>query len=274
MREKQTQQKQEDGEVQINLGEIFSYFLQKWFIILIALVIGAAGGFAIGSFLPKYYTEEAAYSVSYAGAVESVNDVTNSTNAVTKVLIGCQEFTKYNIFQDALNDKLKINYGYDYDTEDISGMVTFTTSVSTSSSSSNTGNFIYITVKTKAPQLSYDIMATILDMYPDFIKENYKQTSDVEMVFSPMSHIVPVEELVGEREMGRTTCTLIGGLGCAVIAMVVLAIICITDSRVKSDDELTEKYGAAILAAIPDYYDKNLSGGGEVSMNHTRGLNS
>lgn len=274
MRKEQQMQQQEDGEVKINLGELFSYFLQKWFIILIALVVGAAGGFAVGSLLPKYYTEEAAYTVSYAGAVDNPSDITNSTNAVTKILIGCQEFTKYNIFQDTLNDKLKVDYGYDYDTEDIADLVTFSTSVSTSSSSTNTGNFIYVTVKTKSPQVSYNIMEAILEMYPDFIISQYKQTSEVELVFSPMSHIVPVEDLVGERELGRTACTLIGGLGCAVVAMLVLAIICITDSRVKSEDELTEKYGAAILAAIPDYYDKNLNAGGGYSMNHTHGLNN
>lgn len=257
-------EQEENGEVQINLGEIFSFYLQKWFFILLALVVGAVGGFLVGSFLPKYYTEDAAYCVSYAGTESGDTDVTQvatSQSAVSKILLTCVELTQYNVFQEALVETLK-DYGYEYEEEDIAQYVTVTSSVTSSTSTSTyTSNCIYVSVKTKSAQESYDIMSAFLAMYPDFVYNNYKLAGDAELVFSPISYTIPAEKLEGVRAVGRTTCTIIGALGCTVVMLVVLAVICITDSRVKSEEELIEKYGAAILAGIPDYYDKNLGGG-------------
>jgi len=252
------EEQQENEEVQINLGEIFSYYLQKWVIILIVFVIGAIGGFAVGSILPEYYTETAAYVLSYNGSDGNLVDQTNAQSSVSKILVGCQKFTEYNIFQQTVIDMLKDDYGYEFTVKEIAEIMTFEASTSSSTTS---GNFIEVTVKTKSAQQSYDIMKTIISMYPDFIKENYKMANDEKLEFSLMTSLVAVDELEGVRTLGRAACTIIGALGCTVVALIVLAIICMTDSRVKTETELTEKYGAAILASIPDYYDKNLTGG-------------
>jgi len=259
------EEQQENEEVQINLGEIFRYYLKNWLLIVIVFVVGCIGGFVVGCVLPDTYTETAGYVLAYSGDSEneSIQDSYKNQSAVSAVLSACQKFTEYNKFQNAVLEAMPSKYqegGSDELTiEDIAELMTFEAS-NTSSSSSTSGNFINVTVTTSSAQLSYDLMKAILDIYPTYIKTNYILAKDDNLEFSLMSDIVVADELIGVPALGKIPCTLIGGLGCTVVLLIVLAIIYMTDYRVKNEDELTEKYGAAILAAIPDYYDKNLVG--------------
>lgn len=259
------EEQQEREEVQINLGELFSYYLKKWLIIAIVFVVGCVGGFVVGCVLPDTYTETAGYVLTYSGSgSDSLTDLYKDQTAVSAVLSACQKFTEYNKFRSAVLEAMPEKYqeggSEELTDEDLEDLMTFEATTSSSSSSSS-GNFINVTVTSSSAQLSYDLMNAILDIYPDYIKTNYKlAANDENLEFSLMSDIVVADELVGTPALGKIPCTLIGGLGCTVVALIVLAIIYMTDYRVKSEDELTEKYGAAILASIPDYYDKNLVG--------------
>lgn len=269
------EEQQEKEEVQINLGELFSYYLKKWLIIVIVFIVGCVGGFVVGCVLPDTYTETAGYVLAYSGeGNESLQDAYKDQTAVSAVLSACQKFTEYNKFRSAvlaaMPEKYQEGGSEELTEDDLADLMTFEVTTSSSSSTSS-GNFIYVTVTSSSAQLSYDIMRVILDIYPDYIKTNYTLANDENLEFSLMSDIVSVADLDGEPVMGKIPCTLIGGLGCLVVVLIVLAIIYMTDYRVKSEDELTEKYGAAILAAIPDYYDKNLVGTNAGGVN-TNGL--
>lgn len=247
-----TEEKQNNNEIQINLGALFSYVFRKWWILLICLVVGVAGGFTFGKLTETTtYTVKATYIVYYDGTGDSFGDQSKDQSGVSSILAGCKEISQQNRFYKAVAAELNSSGDYDVEYGDIAANLTFTTS-----SLSSMGNFIYVTVTSGDADYSYDLMNAVVAIYPDYIRANYNMASDASLIFSLANDIERPSPVVNSE---KTKYTIIGGAGLAVLAVVVLAVIYLVDTRVKGESELTATYQIPVLGAVPDFYDKQLN---------------
>lgn len=238
-----------EGEIQIDLSRIFSFILRSWWIVLICLVIGAAAGYCCAIFKKQdTYSTSATYVVYYDGG-GTLNEQASEQTKVASILGGCVTFARQNRFYKAVAAEM-VNGGYENITSDtIASSITF-------SYSTTAGNFVYVTSKASSPDLAYDILIAVTNIFEDYIKTNYHMAGDSSIVFSLANDItVPTTPV---SDISITKYTIIGGLGLAVLCVVVLAIIVIADQRVKGEDDLVNRYGIAVLGAIPNFEDKDL----------------
>ncbi len=240
--------RQED-EIQIDLGIIFKFVLHKWWIVLAGLVFGCVFGFTFSKIVKHdTYSVEATYVVWYSGASDSL-DLSGQSN-VAKILGGCVTFARQNRFFSEVAKEVN-KYGYDITGEDLEDLLSY-------SYSTDDGNFIYITATAEDAVYAYDILTSVTNIFEDYIKENYHMTEDSSLVFSLSNDI----EIPTEPESDKVRDTIIGGVVCMAVSILVLVLIVIFDQRVKNEDDLTNRYGIAVLGSIPNFDDKNLSKGG------------
>lgn len=246
-----TEEKQNNNEIQINLGALFSYVFRKWWILLICLVVGVAGGFTLGKLTETTtYTTNATYLVYYDGGSSDLGDQSQDQYGISSILAGCREMAKQNRFYKAVAEEINKNPKYDVSYGTIASSLNFTTS-----SLSSVGNFIYVTVTSGYQDYTYDLMNAVVNIYPKYIQENYNMASDSSIIFSLINDIEQPSPVVNSE---TTKYTILGGLGLAVLAAVVLAVIYLVDTRVKGESELTATYDLPVLGSIPDFYDKQL----------------
>jgi uncharacterized protein involved in exopolysaccharide biosynthesis len=237
--------------------------LSKWWIALICFVVGALTGFIVGH-SQKYttYTLKANYVVYYKGDSELSSQITGQTK-VANIIAGCITILDSNRFYKTVAS------GYNGDTaetspdyltwEDVQDCMTFTYSTTSMSVSTSKGNVIYVTVTTESEKQTLDIMTITTSIFSDYIKENYNMAEDDSIMFSLANDVDEPEDEVNSDTLLFTA---VGGVGCAVVSLLVMAIIVTVDQRVKSEEELTDRYGITVLGSIPDFEDKNLEKGG------------
>lgn len=262
------QEEKENEGIQINLGEVFRYLVQKWWIVLISVVVCLAVGFIVGKTQKKtVYKSEANYVVSYVGGGNSTSEINTGLNLTYNIIGNCTALLKENRFLNQSLDHLKDEMGAEA-VESYALNVKKLKKYITPSCTSNTDKItmIYVKVQTEDAELSYKIAQALAGEYQDaegnttsFLSEYIKDTyvlADGSMEFSLVNDIEKAENPEADSSVLKWTAIfgVIGLLGCAVV----LGAIVVLDTRVKSVDDLTERYGAAILGTIPDVFDKGL----------------
>lgn len=242
------QMKKED-EIQIDLGVIFKFVFRKWWIVLASLVIGCVCGFTFSSIIKRdTYSVQATYVVFYSGASDSL-DLSGQSN-VAKILGGCVTFAQQNRFFSEVAKDMN-QHGYSIEGDDLEGLLSY-------SYSTDNGNFIFITATAEEPVYAYNVLMSVTNIFEDYIRENYRMTEDSSLVFSLANDI----EIPTEPKSDKVKDTVIGGVGCMAVSILVLVLIVIFDQKVKNEDDLTSRYGIAVLGSIPNFEDKDLSKGG------------
>lgn len=259
-------QEKNESELQIDLGGIFFFVFHKLWIVLICLIIGLAGGLTYG-ILTKHdlYSTNATILASYNDS--SVADQTSNQTKVASILGGCVTCVRQNRFAKAVAREMNENPNmvdgngkrYNVTYEDIMSSVSYSYSIAAATLVSE-GNYIYITTTADTPKEAYDILQTVTNLFPNYISENYPITDAETLRFSCVNDIdMPVEPVSNTSIL---TYTLVAGLGCAVLCILVLAVIFVVDKRVKGEEDLTAKYNIAVLGSVPDFEDKELVSGG------------
>lgn len=262
------EQEKNEGEIQIDLGGIFFFILRKWWIVIICLVVGLAGGFTYGTLTKtEIYSTKAIYVVYCDVDDADSTTITDQVNAQTRVaslLGGCVTFLQQNRFAKAVAAEINApsyNTQYTKDYGNVTqGLVSSTVSYSysTSATSSSAGNYIYVTATSEDPYLVYDLLNAVDSLLADYIKENYAVGGEL-LTFS-LANDIDMPSPISDTSVLKYT--LIAGLGLAVLSVIVLAIIVIADQRVKGEDDLIARYNIAVLGSVPDFDDKELVKGG------------
>lgn len=251
--QEQTPEEKDSGEIRIDLGEIFSFLLRKWWIWTLCLVLGVAGGFILGNAKKTTsYQTQATYVVDCGGG-GSLAEAVSEQNRVSSLLGGCVTLARQNRFYKAVTAK--------YNEQNQGSLLTSYKTVEKALSvsySTKEGNVVYLTVTSANKKLCLGIMNAATSIFADYIQENYKLTENASLQFSLANDIATEDELLPIVTSPVVRYMLIGGGAALVLSVLVLAIVVIADTRVRDEEELTEKYGIAVLSTIPDFYDKGL----------------
>lgn len=222
----------ENNAAEINIIDIINMMLTFWWFILIlaVFVAGATYTYSKISSVPEYKSTAKMY-INTEGQQTSTdvnaNAITGAVNLLPTYIDVLQSRTFLGTVSDDLDNK--------YDVSKIRSMVTMKAIENT--------NIISMEVKNEDSHVAYLVCTSIVNNAP----------SEIARVFGGGStKLTEYPEEATEAEPDHITRNaLIGFVIGAVIAMVIIFLVNLFDTRVKNKDELVAKYGLPILGEIP-----------------------
>lgn len=227
-----------DDVVEIDLLQIWNIIKKNIITIISICLLCSAIGFSCAKFLlPKQYKTSTKIIV--------VKDETESTSSVTvsDLQISQKLATVYKqiIMSEAISDEvianLDLDTKYGFETKDYSKIVNVT-------SEDNT-EVLTVSVETTDPELSANIANEIVDVFIGKIYDIY----DVKNV-SVLNRAKVPEKKSGPSGLKYT---MIGGCLGLLISAAIVMIKLLTDTKVKTEDEIKEIFDYPIIGTIPDF---------------------
>ncbi len=220
---------------QINLMDVLKLYLKRWWVILIAMIIGGAiaFGYTTTFVTPMYTSYGTLYTENTSDILnQDVSGVDYNTVMVRKELVGTYaEVLTSNSFMQIVADKSDLGYT----PAEIRSMIAM--------QSKNETEILVIAVKTLDPRHSHIIAQKILDMAPGFVSEIVEGGS-VKILDQPVFSETPSSpNVVRNTEIGAI-------LGILFSLALVLAIE-IIDNKVKDADAVAKMFKYPILGEIP-----------------------
>ncbi|MGM9936353.1 MAG: YveK family protein [Candidatus Ornithomonoglobus sp.] len=224
---------QGSSDVEISVVDIINMMLTFWwFIAILAVLVGGATYtyFKITS-IPEYQSTSRILITTEAQQT--------STDVSTGAFTGAQNLLPTYIdvlssksFLDTVSDDLDNKYSVD----DLNGMISMEAVTDT--------NIIKLTVKNADAHVAYLVCSSIVNNAP----------SEIARVFGGGSTKLteyPVEA-TDAQPLHTARNAIIGFIAGAAVAMVIVFLVNMFDTRVKSKEELVTKYGLPILGEIPN----------------------
>lgn len=235
----ETQEKTIDSEVkkdtesEISIIDIINMMLAFWwFIVIMAVLVGGATYtyFKITS-IPEYKSTSRLYINTEAQQTSTdvnTNAITGAANLLPTYIEVLQSKTFLDIVSDDLDNK--------YSSSDIGSMITLEALTDT--------NIILISVKDEDAHTAYLVCSSIVNNAPNEISRVFGGGS-TKLIEYP-------EEADDSEPMHTARNAIIGFVGGAAVAMVIIFLVNMFDTRVKSKEELVSKYGLPILGEVPN----------------------
>ena len=238
-----------------NVQKILFALLRKWKLIVLCALIGAlVGYFYTANFTTLTYTSSVEF---LAYAVDGNDDIGSSANATsemrtsntskmnyaTRMLPTYIEIMSTYNFREKLVEDMNTTYNANYTVETVAGSVTFTTIEDTAMFRAN--------VTTTNADLSYKIAKQLETTIPNVMKENNNGLCNATVQDKAMKAAT-----AGSLGYGRK-CTIAAVAGAALAAAYVI-LRTLLDVRIKSSDELTDKYSIPVLGTIPNFETRGL----------------
>ena len=250
--------------IDANVQKILFALLRRWHLIVIFAVIGALlGYFYTANFTTLTYTSDVEF---LAYATDGNDDVSSSTSSVEKTRVSNTskmnyamsmlptyiEVFKTDTFAETLAEDMNETYNANYQVDSVAGTLTI-------DSVSSTAMF-HITVTTTSPDLSYKIAKQLETTVPKVMKEknNGLVRSSVED---------KADKATTAQSLGYAKKCLFGAIGGVVIAAAYIILRTLLDVRIRTSEELTEKYSIPVLGAIPNYESRI------IQVQSTKGVN-
>lgn len=104
---------------------------------------------------------------------------------------------------------------------------------------------VNVSVTAESPEEAYFLAKTISEISPDYVSD-IVEGSSMKIVSKPVKNLQKVGPSVSKNCM-------IGGLLGMLLAMAVIVVIEIMDTRIKSAEELEEAYGYSVVGSIPSF---------------------
>ena len=232
------------GEIEINIRDIISVFLKRWWLILIATVLGGAllFGYAYATYVPTYKSTAKMY-VNNKGEGAFGTQVGTSTNDIyaAQALVNTYcEMIKTRLTLEAVIKEAKLDYTY----EQLLAML--------SCGSVNDTEVFYVSIVSRDPAEAKAIVNTIVKIVPEQIEEIIEGSS-----------VKTVDAAVEGAQLssGITTKALLGAAIGFVISCLFFFIFDVgINDTLQSEEWVTEAFDEEIplLAVVPDV---NYSGG-------------
>lgn len=226
-------EQQKNGESEISIVDIINMMLTFWwFIVILAVLVGGATYvyFKMTS-IPEYKSTSRLYIDTEAQKTSTdvnASSITNATNLLPTYIVVLQSKTFLDLVSDDLDNK--------YTVSDITGMLTLEAETDT--------NIINVTVKNKDAHVAYLICSSIVNNAPNEIARVFGGGS-TKLIEYP-------EEADKSEPMHTARNAVIGFVAGAAVAMVIIFLVNMFDTRVKSKDELVAKYNLPILGEVPN----------------------
>lgn len=203
-----------------------------WFIVILAVLVGGATYtyFKISA-IPQYKSTAKLY-INTEGQQTSTDVSTTAITGAINLLPSYMDVLQSKTFLNDVSDDLDNKYTYDA----LKDMITLTAVTDT--------NIIEIKVKHADAHVAYLVCSSVVNNAP----------SEMARVFGGGSTKLTEypEEATEPEAMHTMRNAVIGLVAGAVIAMVIIFLVNMFDTRVKSKEELVSKYGLPILGEIPN----------------------
>lgn len=236
MQNEEKKQTTENGERKsgsdISAVDIINMMLTFWwFIVILAVLVGGATYtyFKISS-VPEYKSTARIY-INTEGQQASTDVNANALTGAANLLPTYIDVLKSKTFLSTVSDDLNNKYTI----EDIEGMITLEAVEDT--------NIISLKVVNEDSHVAYLVCSSIVNNAPNEISRVFGGGS-TKLTEYP-------EEAEEAEEMHTAKNAAIGFAAGALIAMLIIFLVNLFDTRVKNKDELVTKYGLPILGEIP-----------------------
>ena len=234
---------------QVGDKKVLLALLRKWKLLVIVALIGAAAGyFYTANFTTLTYSS----SVEFLAYATDGNDEINSTasaevvrssntskmNYAMKMMDTYIEIMKTNEFAKDLADDLNTTYNANYTANSVMGTYSIVDVEGTA--------MFRVSVTTTSADLSYKIAKQLETTIPKMMKE--KNNGLVRATVEDRA-----VKASSARSLGYPKKMIISTAIALVIAAAYIILRTLLDVRVKSSDELTEKYSIPVLGEIPNF---------------------
>lgn len=227
------QEVQSSAEQEISVVEIINMMLSFWwFIVAMAILVGGSSYAYYKVTSVPQYTSNARVLVSTQAQQTSTDVNTGAIVNAGNLLPTYIDVLRSKVFLEQVSDDLDNRYSVGA----IKGMLTMEAVKET--------NILSITVKNTDAHVAYLVCSSIVNNAP----------SEIARVFGGGSTKIteyPVEaDSAAPIKTGRNA--VVGAVAGAAIAMVIIFLVNMFDTRVKHKDELVNRYGLPILGEIPN----------------------
>lgn len=220
-------------ETQISIIDIINMMLTFWWLIVIMAVLVGGGTFAYSKLtsVPQYSSAASVYINTRTE--QKTDDVDISALEGARDLMPTYiEILSSKPFLETISDDIGNKYTY----SQIKAMTSYTSKTDT--------NLLDISVKANDSHDAYLIAESISHNAPDEIRRVFEGGS-VKLINNAEESMAPLPSNSLKRG-------LIGFVAGAALAALIIFLINIFDTRVKSSEELSSKYGLPILGEVPN----------------------
>ena len=234
--------RQTDRAFEIDLFQIFNILWKNLSrIILAALILGIVALLVTIVFIHPTYQARFSVYVNNRNASSSGTDVLGSSDVMASQSLAktyAKIITSRPVIEDAA-ESTKMNKEYDYDM--LKEVVTAAVEQDT--------QLVEVSVIMQSPEEAYSLAAGVADAAPAYVAD-VVEGSSMKVVAKP---VLPTKQYAPSPKKN----TAIGFLLGAVLMAVYLVLREILDDRIKSDEELEERYGISIIGTVPNFFAAN-----------------
>lgn len=224
--------------MELSLLDIISILTRRIWILLLCTVLGLSGALLISMFLiaPKYSASAQLY-------VNPNRDNMDSTGNLNELQYSQRLVNSYLIIlkNDSFLEKIANESGLNYTPTQIKNMLSL--------SSINNTEIFDVKIESRAPQDSYKLVNTIIELAPGEITR-IRPADSVRLVS-------PANLPVSPSSPNTVLNTAIGAILGLMIAVGLVLLIEMLDVRIKTEDELVDKFGIPVIGSIPNIEENN-----------------
>ena len=262
-------------EDEINLGDIFKVLLNRIWVLLLCLVIGAGVGLA---YTAVFYTYQPVYTAtvsmflnteedsgSTGGTAGESSDATINDNVISQHLL--RQSVKQ-LDSDLFREELKTKLGTNLSSKILSGglydiytMEQREESVPSGIVEIGAGEMVitykyYIqyssfdaVISGGSEQEVYNVAKELIDSIPSFLSARFNQN----IVLTRLNNINVGYYNPGENVKTYIRNTAIFAAAALLVAAIVVVVLHLTDTRIKDSEEITKQIGVPVLGVIPRF---------------------
>ncbi|MBQ9516495.1 MAG: hypothetical protein IJR60_00260 [Eubacterium sp.] len=239
--------------IDANVQKILFALLGRWKLLVVFLLIGVLLGYVYTEhFTTQTYTSTVLYLAQAVDNSDEMSDQTQNTNGKNEVRISNTSKMNYvqhmmatyiqlmstNVFYQATADDLNNQYGSGYSAGTISGAMTIEAVEDTA--------MFKVTVTTNSSDTSYAIAHQLETTIP-----RYMRTMNDGLVKATVADKA-IKAGAAESKGYPKKCAIGGAIG-ILLAGAYVVLRTLFDVRVRSSDELTDKYNIPVLGSIPSF---------------------
>ena len=233
---KQAASESSSSDSQLSIIDIINMMLTFWWLIAVLAIVIGGGAYVISkaTSVPQYTSSGTLYiDTQKESKTDDVN--TSGLQAAKTLLPTYIKVLESTPFLESISDDVNNKYS----AASIAKMISYTGVEDT--------NLIVIRVRTSDSHDAYLITKSILRNAPSRIAQVFEGGS-VKVIEYPKEATSPESDSAFKKGI-------VGFIAGAAIAMLIIFLINLFDTRVKSSEELTSKYGLPILGEIPNLLD-------------------
>jgi len=221
----------------LNFVQVLNMFLRKWWLIaIVAIVCGAATYLFCDICINETYQTDGSFYVNIAQQQEGEIISSGQLTSSTRLAVTYSELIKSRTFLEDVSAHLYSKTGKEYKAAKLKKMMDTVL---------NETEIIGITVKGTEPEDIYDILNCIMELAPEKITSTVGGGS-VAMVDEPYVPEYPIGP-------NKTRNTIIGIFVGILLSLVLIFVIDLFDTRIRSSEEVRTKYKLPILGEIPQF---------------------